>query len=453
MDENEAPEWAIKALQTGLDDLRAKLPVIGRRRAYYRGDHPRVWVTDRLRELFDQIADELGIENWCELAIDTPLSRLEIDSFTGDGAEVAIQRWDDLGMDRYQADLFLDVLVTGEGYVSLWTDGSNYEADVNEPETIAWGPQRRAGDPPSWVVKVWPDDVSGYWRATVWDAAEAVRFVGPRIERDFRGLCVMPEYSKRFELDPEEPGGLHGFSAPPVIRFDLGRGKQPIIETIRRPQDRLNKLQADRMVIAEYNAWPQKVFLTAQQIEDGALDSRPDKALVLDPGERETPTSMHQFQAADIAKLDASIDRERDTIFTMAKLPRHLNVAHGGSPASGKAVAADEGPFVESVRNIQKRLGACFADFFELMGIDVEPRWTPAETKDPSSEAATVKQMTDAGMPLETALAHYAGWTQEELDEMTALKDQQAQEAMEMFQQQQPDPNAADGETTPPPAQ
>ncbi len=423
------PEGAEAALAAGLDQIRSNATVYALRRNYYTGNHPQVWLTERLRDLFansPEFADKIGIENWCSVVVDTPAKRLSVKGFVADSgadAEQAELVWNDLSLDRDESTLYSDVLITGAGYLVAFNGENGLEVDINEPEVIAWGPQRRASQPPAWVVKIWPDTDSGSWRATVWDDTRTWRYVGPRLSRS-TSVASLPDTAKAFLLDQEDEGGVHGFDRVPVQRFDLGRNSVPVIEAVRRSQDRLNKLVANKMVAAEFGAFRQRYFLTGQPLDDDYLETGPDKAIVLHPGPADgQATKAGEFGATELSNYDEAIDRERDTIFSLASLPRHLNVAKSGAGTSGDAFKAAEGPFIEFVQSIQRQLGACWADFFELLGLDVEADWVNAETRDTASESAAVAQLVGAGVPLELALKTVAGWEPEQLEELAQIRE------------------------------
>lgn len=428
------PEQAEAALAAGLTQIRNNSRPYSLYRGYYRGDHPQVWLTERLRDMFSQhpeFVDKIGVENWCGVVVDTPVKRLSVKGFSTQAAASEANQaesfWNTLSLDRDETTLYGDVLTVGAGYLVAFNGDNGIEVDINEPEVIAWGPQRRASQPPAWASKIWPDTEAGTWRGTVWDDTRIWRYIGPRLSRS--GGHTLPDSINGFVLDSEDEGGAHGFDRVPVQRFDLGRNAVPILETIRRPQDRLNKLMANKMVAAEFAAFRQRYFLTGQPLEDGYLETGPDRAIVLHPGPADgQKTQVGEFDATPLANYDEAIDRERDSIFSLASLPRHLNVAKSGAGTSGDAFKAAEGPFIEFLQSIQRQLGACWADFFELLGLDVEVEWVNAETRDTSSESQAVKTLVDAGVPLELALKTVAGWEPEQLEELARIREEQKAE-------------------------
>ncbi len=392
-------------------DLRRKTPLITLYRAYYHGDHHRWWLTDKLRQMFAGLADDVGIENWCGLVVDQPVQRLNVDALDGDQAATAL--FVDQDLDRDQGDLYTDVYVAGEGFLVAYQGDHGIEIDVNDPTEISWPATRKRA--PRVATKVWPDLVERRWRATLYYAVDVVRLAGPKLGV---GSYIVPE-ANAFLVDEDDPGGEHGFDEVPVIRFALNRAGISRLKAVRRIQDRINKLEANKMVAAEFGAFQQRWFLTTQKLDDGAVEARPDLAVVLDPGGGTdvAPTQVGAFPATELANYDQSISAEVSKLFSVACLPRHLLV-NSGTALSGDAIRADEGPFVQSVVDAQKSLGASWSDLFELLGFDATPVWQDANHQDAGIELATVKTAVDAGMPLDVALKYLANWGDEQLAEL-----------------------------------
>jgi len=64
-------------LQKAYDALSAKQTAVAGPWAYYDGDHPLVYSTERLRKIFKNLEARF-IENWCAVVVDAVLERLEL---------------------------------------------------------------------------------------------------------------------------------------------------------------------------------------------------------------------------------------------------------------------------------------------------------------------------------------------------------------------------------------
>lgn len=400
---------------------------------YYTGDHPRLWITDVVKDKLDKELVENMSENYCDLAVDAPVKRMYVHGFTSVGSKDVAQVdqtatfskacmsvWDDNKMGRAQKDIYTNAGVAGEAFVFAWKDvdkPSGFDFTIKDARNVWWPEDVHTADP-SRVVLLWADEDEGVWRATIYYRLNVVRLVGPKLKQD----AINIPQARWWSIDPVNPGGPHGFEKVPVVRFSHMSKRRSVIETIRSLQDKLNKLAANLLVTAEFNAWRKMVVLTEQRIEDGTLNFRPNRVPVLDPGGGDNgaaPTSIWEGAASELSNFSNEQDKLIDRLFTKANLPGHMKVASGKVAPSGAAYEADEGPFTEYVADMQDSYGQSFADLFELcLGVDVKPQWRNPHIKSDFDEAQTTKTFVDAGLPLALTLKRYAGWTDDELLEI-----------------------------------
>jgi hypothetical protein len=412
-------------VKKALESLKSKVPAIDRVWKYYDGEHPRIWLTDSLRDQFDDELIENMHENYCDIAVDAPIKRLGVTGFTQPDdnsieVEAASVVWDDNDLKLAQKDIYTEARATGEAFVFAWKDDekdSGIDATLVDSRQV-WWPDSAHRNKPTRVVRIWADEEDGIWRATCYYKYVVVRLVGPKVKSIIEAL---PQ-ARYFTLDPENPGGPHDFEEVPVIRFALERKRRSVIDQIRTFQDKINKLSANLMVSAEFNANRKLALLTRQPIEDGDLKFRPNRALVLDPGGDEdggAPTSIWEGSATELSNYSDEIDKYIDKLFTKATLPGHLKISSGKTLPSGAAYEADEGPFVESIGDMQDSFGESWHDFFELtLQADVKPQWRNPQVKSDVDEIGNVKTAVEAKVPLKLALRKYAGWTNDELEEL-----------------------------------
>ena len=435
-------------LKVALDDLRVKVIEIDLDWKYYDGIHPRFWLTDTLAETFDNELAENMSENWVPKVVEAPVKRLavmgwqapdknvdkNVDTMGADGeptqtkigqsdnsllTTAAENVFTDNDLELEQKEIYRQVRAVGESYAFLWKDDEKefgIDITINDARNVWWPKDAKRNDPDR-VVKLWMSEEEGIWRATCYYRYAVVRLVGPKINQ----AKSVPEL-RWFAVDEKDPGGAHGFEKVPVIRFAMQRRRVGVIATVRHNQDKINKLVANKMVTAEFNAWGKTILMTEQEIEDGDLRPRPDRFLKLHPGSSEdgsVPTSIWESSPADLANYDTSIATEIDKLFTMADLPGHMQVKSTREVPSGAAYEADEGPFVEMLNDMQRMLGASWTDLMEMCDVaDVKPQWENPAVRSDSDEATTVKTFVEAEVPVRLALKKYAGWTEEELTEL-----------------------------------
>lgn len=380
---------------------------------YYSGAHPKIYATPKLRDTFKGLADSFD-ENYCGLAINARLSRLEVIGWDGPDAEQAQQVWDDSRLARRQSRLWRYALVHSRACLIADVGDGPPRLLVN-PGTIAYGhPRADEPDALAWLGKVWPETATR-WRATLMYPDETVRLVADTRKPNTRDLIG-------WDVDPDDPGGpnpLVDSGAPPGVQFSPYDEGQPLIDGITGLQNRINKLAANKFVAAEFSAFRQRVFFTRQEVTPFELRNAPDHAIVLDPGDTDAKASVTEFTASDLANYDRAKDAEVDALFTIATLPRHMRV-NPGTPPSGEAIKADEGPFVEAIRDLQNQLGETLVEGMALLGIEAEPLWRDPTVHNELAQAQTVQTLNDAGMPVGPLMVRYAGWDEQDVTDALA---------------------------------
>ena len=417
-------------LKVALEELPLKKLAIDTTWQYYDGEHPRLWLTDAIKDKLDHRLVLNMAENWCDLAVDAPVGRLVVEGFVTKADEdapsnpiksdAALSIWRGNKMRLAQKDVYTDAGVAGESYVFVWKDEENesgVDLTIKDSRNVWWPKDTHRADPKR-VVLTWADHDEGVWRATCYYKYVTVRLVGPKLKGNFE---VVPQ-ARYFEVDSVDPGGEHGFDRVPVIRFALTTRRRAVIDRIRSLQDKINKLAANMLVTAEFNAWRKMAILTAQSIDDDELKVRPNRILVLDPGgggDGAAPTSIWEGSASELSNFSNEQDKLIDRLFSKAYLPGHLKIATGKTLPSGAAYEADEGPFTEHVEDLQASYGESWHDVMELaLGVDVEPQWRDPHVRAEADLALTVKTLVDAGVPLTLALKYYAQWSAKQLEEL-----------------------------------
>lgn len=432
-------------LRHALKCLKAKRYLIDLMWAYYDGDHPALWLTTKLQDTFGaRLATNLQ-DNFCDLAVDALVHRLNVSGWadreepgetanpagTPEGQEVETDEatdlaeamaaeavWSDNDLDMEQEDLYRHSMIAGSAYAIVWPrQGGGYDIAANDARTVhvEYGSLKRTDR--KWAAKVWWDSDRGVWSAVLYYPDRIVRLTGDKSQRA-DATDLDPD---RFGLDPQDAGGPHAFGKVPVVPFDRRRNGPSRLKSLVPIQDKINKLASNKMVAAEFGAFRQRYFLTTQNLDSQSLRNSPDHAIVLDPGLTDSRTQVGEFDATPLANYDQSIDAEIDKFFTVALLPRALR--HGSStrvPATGEGIKADEGPFVALADSYVKRFSAAWTDVMELCGLNVEPVWAETHVNSDLGTGQTVKAYTDAGAPLPIVLAKYAGWTEQEVDEVRA---------------------------------
>lgn len=457
---------------TQLRNKRARQRLLWR---YYDGDHPQLWMTEKLRQTFGPAFEGSLQENYCELVVESVVGRLDVTGWgdkapaaagatpvegqtgtagdtapdAGAGGMTEPQRmaevWEANHLDLEQEELYRKARVAGEAYLIVWprydergqqatTDAGTplWDVAVNDSQLVHLEVGGNRGQR-LWAAKVWVDTTAPggpAWRANVYYDDELVRMRMPSGKGGSGGLQSMPAKADRFELDTDDPGGPNPLGAVPVFRFSRHRACRSALTIAVPVQDKINKLAANKMVAAEFAAWRQRVLLTAQDVPDSKLRPSPGGWLVLDPGgeteEGNAPeTKVVELEATELANYDNSKSSEVDALFTLCQLPRHLRI-NPGTPPSGDAVRADESPFISMVEAHQKAYGASWADVAQALGYNAVPTWRDATVANDEAEARTVEAYVRAMVPVDIALEYVAGWPEEKLTKLRARLKEEA---------------------------
>ena len=380
------------------------LPV---RWGYFIGQQPKIYLTPKLAETFRALSDSLT-ENYCGVAVNSRVQRMEVTGWDGPGAASAEEIWRQGGFPLRQDSLFRWGLVHGHAYLAV-ADG----AIAANPATVMYAhPDPDDWNKVAWAGKCWSNKSD--WSVTLWDDTQIYRFVARGRARSRQQVRVQPPGGKDFALESVE---RHGFDEVPVVSVNpYGYLGAPLLDQISPVQDRINKITANKLVAAEFGAFKQRVFFTRQELTADSIKQQPDTAIVLDPGESGSQARVQEMSATDLANYDNAKNSEVDALFTIASLPRHMRVNPGATP-SGEAIKADEGPFTEAIKDHSREFGQAFVQAFALLNVDVEPLWRDPVVNDDSANAAIVANLVEHGIPWSVAVTKYLGWSPDEVAE------------------------------------
>ena len=121
-----------------LDALAAKKNERAKRWNYYDGEHPLVYASDKLNQVFRQ--QVVFVQNWCEVIVNATLDRLKFRAFdcgTNNVAKETLEKMWRNTLRKQAQNVHKAVAVTGEGYVIAWPDKetSKPQAFYHDPRT------------------------------------------------------------------------------------------------------------------------------------------------------------------------------------------------------------------------------------------------------------------------------------------------------------------------------
>ena len=428
-------------LKTAFDAIKAKQRTYNEMLAYYDGNQPTVYLTQRLREIFRGVDVEF-VENWCAVVIDTCRDRINLKGFSikDRKAQAAIDRlWESNELAIESDDIHTHALVCGEAFLIVWPDdtGETGEAYFNDPRMVhmvydATNPRKKA-----YAGKLWTDDNDKarmtmyypdhleYWSTTQKseDVTSANAF------NPIAGDALRQAQGATGANWPNNPYGI-----VPVFHFRNNRRMVSDLNNVVPLQNGINKLLSDMMVAAEFGAYKQR-WVISQSTVEGRISSAPGTVMDLPAGDGVGQgTQVGEFTATDLKNYLDSIDNLSGAIGKITHTPKHYFYNGTGDP-SGEALIALEAPLNKKASERIKRFGPVWrqvgAFLLQIAGIsmdwnDITVTFDKPETVQPMTQAVITKTYTDARVPLVTAL-RWEGRNEAELAQLK--KDAQDEKA------------------------
>jgi hypothetical protein len=149
-------------LERAYKALTNKAPIYDRYWAYYDGNQPLVYSTERLKTVFQNINTRF-VENWCSVVIDAGLDRLNLLRFEVANDDAATEKlnhlWQRTELALDENDAHAAALVCGESYVVVWPDTEGeVQAYYHDPRVAHLFYDSANPREKSFAVKWWIDD-------------------------------------------------------------------------------------------------------------------------------------------------------------------------------------------------------------------------------------------------------------------------------------------------------
>lgn len=414
--------------------------------AYYRGNHPLRYSTERLRKAFDKIGTYFA-QNWIAVIIDAVLDRISLKGFNISKDKQAQDRlqeiWDNLSLHLMADDVHESATVVGEGYVIAWKE------EVEKVQDTDTGIAEVLGEE---VLDVYFNDARmvhlfydparptrKLFAAKMWKGADyyprLLLYYPDRLEHYISRNKVTQEASwvtSHSSFVPDDTYGPDGrednpYGIIPVFHFRSGRvsGKREIGQSEISLQDAVNKLFADMMVGSEFYTFAQRVIIS--QTDPGDLKNGAGVNWYIPAGDgKGQQASVIELGAKSLDNYLHALDHTAQTMAIISRTPKHYLMLNGGDP-SGDALLAMEAPLVKKVTKriqgyeIEWKALAAFLLLLDgsttLSTVDITPTWEPVTTIQPLASAQTTKTEVEATIPLVTSLRRQ-GWGTDELEQL-----------------------------------
>lgn len=425
-------------LQRAYSQLSAKQSRYAELWRYYDGDHPLVYVNQKLHEIFKGLSVR-WTENWCSVVIDALLDRIDLSGFTTKDETISAalaDLWDEEDLALESEETHRSVAVTGEGFVIVEEDEEGKVRPFANPSHLCHMLYRNDNPKvPGYAAKWWQDDE--------YDRTHLTLYYPDRFEH-YIANSKLAEVSdaNAFAPDPETPVETNTYKAIPVFHYRLTR-RRPLgeLKDVVTLQNANNKLFADMMVSAEFGAFKQRYVLGHPNSADlSALKNAPNEIWKIPGGDGEGQNvSVGAFDATDLTNYTNALDHIANRIAVLTRTPKHYLLQQGGDP-SGEALLAMEAPLVKKATKYTTHLGVTWRQAMafalalngtQIRPNDIEPVWCDPETVQPLTQSEIRKRNRAAGIPIRVQLKR-EGWSDEELAELDAEDDAQAEREARM---------------------
>lgn len=453
--EPQSPEWWRDKLLAELDNRQTQMALMD---SYYTGNHPLPFLTkahnSKMRDEFRQLLDD-SKANFMGLIVDVVEERLKVEGFrlsaTSDPTadKKSWDMWQANQMDAESNTAFIEALVKGVSYLSVWEASSSGDYPtiaVEDPmqTIVGYEPgsnyKRRAA-----ALKVWLDDWTGMRRANVYMPDGIYKYQAQPIQNQGPSTPASAAVSSQEkpqwkQLDGE--GDNSGFVTNPL-------GIVPIIPLRNRPrllsegvseiadlyriQNSINGFLFLLALAGYFGAHRQRWASGVALMEDEqtGMPREPFSAAIDQLWVNENPDA--KFGDFDQTQLDGyikAIDQKVQHLAITTRTPKHYLLPEGQEP-SGDAIRSAESGLVKKVEKKMRPFGEGLEEAIRLarrfagesdVPVDSEVVWADAQTESEGVRTdSIIKQYGEGLIPAEAALEGL-GYTQTQIQRFMSMR-------------------------------
>lgn len=447
------PEWFLRRLYSKLSARQGEMQEHDN---FYEGDHPLPFVTKahnaKMRDEFRGMLED-SKSNFMSLVVDVVEERTRVDGFrVGSANDPQADAdtwniWQHNNLDAESQVAFIDSLVKGVSYLSVWRDPGEEIPTIaveDASQTIVdYVPgtnfrKRAAG------LKIWTDDWTGHERADIWMPDGIHKFSRSSKDRE------------ESNTDFERPKGWQRIETGDFVSNP--QNIVPIVPLRNRPrllvegtseikgpkpiQKRINSKLFLLALAGYFGAHRQRwaVNLAIMEDDDGnpiePFDVAVDKLWQVEPQEDPNATEV-KFGEFDATPLDGyirAIEQDVLHISVTTRTPRHYLIESGQAPSGDSIRSAESGLTRKGGRKCRTwgegieeamRIARGFTDAGPTAASS-EVVWASTEIQSEAERTdATIKQFQAGLIPYEAALEKL-GYSQTEIRRFSAdrMRDQ-----------------------------
>jgi hypothetical protein len=438
----DSPEWWVYRLDRR---LRAQRPAVRGYQRYYDGEHRLTFATEKFRQTFGGLFGNLS-DNWTALVVDAVAERLKVNGFRiGDdsaGDSLFWDIWQRNAMDAESKVAFVDSLISGRAYVTVWSEAGNpgtaeLAVDSAEQMIVDVDPGARRTRRAAW--KVYRDDLSGHLLGVLYKPEGLYKFESANPIEESREFSSDSTRWQRREVRGEEWPLRNPLKVVPVVplsnRRRLLRSAQSEIANTVPMQDVCNKLLADLLVTSEFQSFRQR-WVTGMDIPVDPETNQPvepfksavDRLFVAESAE----TKFGEFGEVNLAGYISAIELAVQHIASQSRTPPHYFYLKGNLP-SGESIKSAETGLVAKARDKMTFYGEELEEIarlaFLVEGEDGkaeaaqsgETIWADPEYRTEGEHVDAVLKKKSLGIP-EEVLWEELGYTQTEIARIKEIK-------------------------------
>lgn len=437
-----SPLWWVAKLS---EQIRNRQSDIDRSDAYYRGEHPLAFASEKFRTSFGGLFNGFA-DNWCELVVDAVEERLNVQGFRfGDarGDKDAWAIWQRNGLDAESQIAHTEMLVCSEVYALVWgNEDGEAEVTIEHPAQaivayVAGSRRQRAAG-----LKLWRDD-EGTEHATLYLPDGIYKYRSTR-QLWVEGSAVSSAFTtwEPRELRGEQWPLPNPLGVVPLVPLrNRPRLLAPPVSEIARViplQDAINKTVADMLVASEFGAFRQR-WATGIEIPVDPQTKQavePFKAAVDRVWTNENPAAKFgEFSETQLANFVAAIELLVQHVASQTRTPPHYFALSGQYP-SGESIKSAETGLVAKVRRKMRHVGEGWEEVMRLCFIvedderasivDAETIWADPESRSEAQHIDALTKLRAIGVPDEQ-LWEDAGYTPTQIERFKTMQGEQAQ--------------------------
>lgn len=430
-----------------IDDIRRNLPARQRALNYYNGDHPLNFATEKFRNTFGELFQELS-DNLCDDVVNEPADRLQMEGWGGRLGKEAGLWWDaNKGAARSGA-VHQHAFRAGDAFAIVWDSGDDVpRLYVQDPRQMAVRYSTMFPDELEVAAKCWREG-RGY-RLNLYYADRVEHYYSKGVSSQ-SGEKGIPNATSFLPLDRGTEGGddhipwleTHDKGRIPVFHFPNGELDQygtSVLKGVIPLQDSLNKSICDMLVAGEAYALPHRWATGIQVMKD-------DQGREISPfkdGQNLwwTASKEASFGYFPAAEMSGFLDQQRSFRLAIARkggLPAHtVDLSATGNAPSGLSLLISEGKLIKRCKDRQRDWGTVWRELvaFALSWAggavtagDLDIVWGPIETRDEQALAEVITLKRGLGVSEEQGLLELGYDDQQIRDMQGASEDERARE-------------------------